>query len=302
MPKPETAVLTVQGLCRVHTEFYRSEHAENTIILVNGSLATTASFSQTLKNLHPHLNVVLYDQPYAGQSKPHNPHPTLLTKELEAQLLLELIEHFGANCLMSFSWGGIAALTALGCAPKRIEKAVISSFSPLINDPMRDYLKHGRRWLADRNRLHLGNLVNNTLGKHLPPLFKRYNFRHVSTLADHEYAQMHFHIDHILSSDPRSYLQAIHPIQIPVLFINGEWDEYTMASDAQHFAQSLRQSQFITLENTGHFLDMEHKTASRNSQIALLDFLEPTHLARASDIPHSRHKGWNSAPNCVFSE
>lgn len=36
MPKPETAVLTVQGLCRVHTEFYRSEHAENTIILVNG--------------------------------------------------------------------------------------------------------------------------------------------------------------------------------------------------------------------------------------------------------------------------
>lgn len=302
MPKPEIAVLTLQGLCKVHTELYRSESAEHTIILVNGSLATTASFSQTLKNLHPHLNVVLYDQPYAGQSRPHNPHQPLLTKELEAQVLLELIEHFAANYLLSFSWGGIAALTALASAPRRIEKAVISSFSPRINAPMRDYLEHGRRWLADRNRVQLGNLVNNTLGKHLPPLFKRHNFRHVSTLAEHEYAQMHFHIDHMLNSDPQGYLKAIHHIRIPVLFINGTWDEYTVASDARYFAQSLRNSQYISLENTGHFLDMEHKTASRSSQAALLGFLEPTHLSHARHIPRLEQKGWNSAANYAFPE
>lgn len=287
--KPEIAVTSVQGLGRVHTEFYRSEHAENTIILVNGSLATTASFTQTLKNLHPHLNVVMYDQPYAGRSKPHNPHPTLLTQEMEAQVLLELVERFDANCVMSFSWGGIAALTALSHAPKRIEKAVISSFSPLINGPMRDYLEHCRRWLADRNRIQLGNLVNNTLGKHLPPLFKRYNFRHVSTLADHEYAQMHFHIAPVLNSDPQSILKATRDIDIPVLFINGEWDEYTKACDVQRFAQSLRKSQFLRLENTGHFLDMEHKMARRKSQLALLDFLKPPYLARTTP-PLSAHR------------
>ena len=238
-------------------------------------MATTASFGQTLKNLHPHLNVVLYDQPYAGNSRPHNPHQKMLTREIEAQILLELIEHFDANYLLSFSWGGTAALTALACVPRRIEKAVISSFSPLINDAMRDYLERGRHCLAACNRTQVGNLVNDTLGKHLPHLFKRFNFRHISTLADHEYAQMHFHIDHLLASDYASRLKAAERIAIPVLFINGEWDEYTAANDARQFAHAIRDSQFVSVENTGHFLDMEHKQASHISKIALLDFLKP---------------------------
>ena len=278
MMKPEIAVLDIQGQYRIHTEFYRCDNAENTIILVNGSMATTASFSQTLKNLHPHLNVVLYDQPYAGKSKPHNPHQKMLTRELEAQVLLELIEHFDANYLLSFSWGGTAALTALASSPRRIEKAVISSFSPLINEAMRDYLERGRHCLAACNRTQVGNLVNDTLGKHLPPLFKRFNFRHVSSLAEHEYAQMHFHINHVLNSDQQCFLSAAKGIEIPVLFINGAWDEYTVASDAQYFAQPIANSQFVSLENTGHFLDMEHKSASHISKNALLDFLKPTQL------------------------
>ncbi len=278
MMKPEIAVLDIQGQYRIHTEFYRCDNAENTIILVNGSMATTASFSQTLKNLHPHLNVVLYDQPYAGKSKPHNPHQKMLTRELEAQVLLELIEHFDANYLLSFSWGGTAALTALASSPRRIEKAVISSFSPLINEAMRDYLERGRHCLAACNRTQVGNLVNDTLGKHLPPLFKRFNFRHVSSLAEHEYAQMHFHINHVLNSDQQCFLSAAKGIEIPVLFINGAWDEYTVASDAHHFAQPIANSQFVSLENTGHFLDMEHKSASHISKNALLDFLKPTQL------------------------
>ena len=147
---PEIAVLDIQGQYRIHTELYRSETAQSTIILVNGSMATTASFAKTLKNLHPALNVVLYDQPYAGQSKQHNRHQTLLTNELEAQVLLELIEHFEARFLLSFSWGGLVALTALANTPRRIEKAVISSFSPRVNHAMYDYLERGRPALIKR--------------------------------------------------------------------------------------------------------------------------------------------------------
>ena len=54
--KAETAVLDIQGQYRVYTEFYRADCAERTIILVNGSLSTTASFAQTLRYLHPHFN------------------------------------------------------------------------------------------------------------------------------------------------------------------------------------------------------------------------------------------------------
>ncbi len=53
--RPEIAVLDIQGQYRVYTEFYRADEAEKTIILVNGSMATTASFAQTVKSLHPQI-------------------------------------------------------------------------------------------------------------------------------------------------------------------------------------------------------------------------------------------------------
>ena len=87
---------------------------------------------------------------------------------------------------------------------------------------------------------------------------------------------MHFHIEHVLSSDPPCFLRATQGIEIPVLFINGQWDEYTVASDARHFAQPIANSWFISLENTGHFLDMENRSASHSSKNALLEFLKPT--------------------------
>ncbi|WP_434708050.1 alpha/beta hydrolase [Pseudomonas sp. R1-1] len=275
--RPEIAVLDIQGQYRVYTEFYRADAAEKTIILVNGSMATTASFAQTVKNLHPQFNVVCYDQPYAGRSKAHNRHEKHLTKEVEGQILLELIDHFAAEHVLSFSWGGAATLVALAQQPRRIERAVISSFSPVINAHMLDYLERGIDYLGNLDRDRVGHLVNNTIGKHLPSLFKRFNYRHVSSLAEHEYGQMHFHINDVLHSDRQCYLNAAKKINVPVLFLNGEWDEYTAAEDARLFGNHVVQSTFTTLQATGHFLDMEHKAACRDSQNALLGFLKPAH-------------------------
>ncbi|WP_110971786.1 alpha/beta fold hydrolase [Pseudomonas huaxiensis] len=274
--RPEIAVLDIQGQYRVYTEFYRSQEAEKTIILINGSLATTASFSQTVRNLHPQFNVVLYDQPYAGKSKPHNRHERLLTKETEGQILLELIDHFGADQVMSFSWGGACTLMALAHKPRRIERAVVSSFSPVINEPMRDYLQRGSRFLKDCDRYQVGNLVNDTIGKYLPPLFKRFNYRHVSSLDNHEYAQMHFHIHQVLDHDLEKALSSARAIDIPVLFVNGEWDEYTTTDDARQFGRHVRNSHFSEIRSAGHFLDMENKSACRDTRDVLLNFLKPT--------------------------
>ncbi|KPC32744.1 3-hydroxyacyl-CoA-acyl carrier protein transferase [Pseudomonas syringae pv. cilantro] len=277
---PEKAVLDIQGQFRVYTEFYRTDAAAKTIILVNGSLATTASFAQTVRSLHPALNVVLYDQPYSGKSKPHNLHGTPLTREQEGQLLLELIDHFNAEHVLSFSWGGAATLVALAHRPKRIESAVISSFSPVINEKMHDYLRQGITHLGAHNRYDMGHLINSTVGKHLPELFKRFNFRHISNLETHEYDQMHYHFSQVLELDPDNYLTAGKNINTPVLFINGALDEYTSANDATNFSRYLRDCSFSTIDATGHFLDMEHKAASRDSKQVLMTFLQPEHVPR----------------------
>ncbi|MFP6848734.1 MAG: alpha/beta hydrolase [Pseudomonas sp.] len=284
--KPAIAVVDIHRTFKVHTEFYANPSARKTIILVNGSLATTAAFAQTLKYLRPQFNVVLYDQPYAGQSKPHNNHTRPISKEDEATILLELIEQFQADYLLSFSWGGVAAMLALAQRPERIEKAVITSFSPLLNEPMLDYLEKGMTHLQAIDGENVGLLVNSTIGKYLPSLFKRYNQRHISTLDSHEYLQMHAHINQVVHMDNHCQMDCLTAIDIPLLFINGEHDEYTSPTDVRLFAKYLGDCQFATINNAGHFLDMEHKSAWLQSQAALLNFLQAP--VRNSSSYHSK--------------
>jgi pimeloyl-ACP methyl ester carboxylesterase len=287
--KAETAVLDIQGQHRVYTEFYRADGAEQTIILVNGSLSTTASFAQTVRYLHPHFNVVLFDLPYAGQSREHNHHDRFLTREDEADILLELVEHFGCDTVLSFSWGGIATLQALARRPRRIECAVINSFSPIVNPAMLAYLERGLEAMRACDRENIGSVLNATIGKHLPSLFKRYNHRHVTGLEAYEYAQMSFHVENVLNMEGRSCVSFADEIGIPLLFVNGEWDEYTTPEDARLFTRHVRHCEFRTIDQAGHFLDMEHKTAWLQTRDALLAFLLPPLTSRTRNLPAERH-------------
>lgn len=288
--KPAIAVVDIHRTFKVHTEFYANPSARETIILINGSLATTAAFAQTIKYLQPQFNVVLYDQPYAGQSKPHNSHTRPISKEDEAAILLELIEQFKVDYLLSFSWGGVAAMLALAQRPARIEKAVITSFSPLLNAPMLDYLEKGMTYLEAIDGENVGQLVNSTIGKYLPSLFKRYNQRHISSLDSHEYLQMHAHINQVVHMDNHCQMDCLAAIDIPLLFINGEHDEYTSPDDVRLFAEYLSDCQFATIDNAGHFLDMEHKKAWLQSQTVMLNFLQAPVRNNSSYRPqHNQH-------------
>lgn len=288
--KPAIAVVDIHRTFKVHTEFYANPSARKTIILINGSLATTAAFAQTIKYLQPQFNVVLYDQPYAGQSKPHNSHSRPISKEDEAAILLELIEVFQVDYLLSFSWGGVAAMLTLAQRPARIEKAVITSFSPLLNAPMLDYLEKGMTYLHAIDGENVGQLVNSTIGKYLPSLFKRYNQRHISSLDSHEYLQMHAHINQVVHMDNHCQMECLAAIDIPLLFINGEHDEYTSPDDVRVFAEYLSDCQFATINNAGHFLDMEHKKAWLQSQAVMLNFLQAPARTHSSYRPqHDQH-------------
>ena len=106
----------------------------------------------------------------------------------------------------------------------------------------------------------------------------------------HEYVQMHFHISEVLSIDQLCYLNAAQNIDVPVLFLNGEWDEYTAAEDSRLFGEHVANCQFTTLQSTGHFLDMEHKTACSDSQKALLNFLKPEAAPKRSRYHHVQNQ------------
>ena len=72
MRRESLLVSVCKGL-RVHVERVGQDPGRSTVMLVNGAMATTASFARTCKCLAEHFNVVLFDLPFAGQSRQHNP-------------------------------------------------------------------------------------------------------------------------------------------------------------------------------------------------------------------------------------
>lgn len=269
----ESSVVRVHRDLKIHTTLYPNPRTSATIILVNGSLATSASFSQSVRYLQPLFNVVTFDQPYQGRSRQHNPGMAMIDKQDEALILLELIETFRADHLLAFSWGSVAALLALAQRPERIRSAVISSFSPVLNPAMQSYLDRAQQSLAACDRHAVGELINETIGEYLPSLFKRCNYRHVSSLEEFEYAQMLMHVRQVRNLDASQYMSCVGHIDVPLLFVNGEWDRYTSPTDARRFAQLAPHSEFVTIMHTGHFLELEHKTALQDVRAAVEGFL-----------------------------
>ncbi len=253
-----TTIENVNGKFKLHVEHHIFDDSFDTVILVNGALATTTSFRQTVKYLKSRFNVLLYDLPYAGQSRQHNGDgEEHLTKDDEVDILSELIERFRPSHLISISWGGVAALLALARSPRSVKKAVIGSFSPVLNEPMLDYIGRAQAFLQQRDQTGAANLLNSTVGKYLPRLLKLYNHRYLASLPVEDCARVAFHIRQILQLDAANYVEGLSAIRIPVLFVNGELDQYTAAEDVRALSRHIQRSEFISVPDTGHFLDLE---------------------------------------------
>ncbi len=262
----ESGLITIVGKYSIHCEYHKKEGVSKTAIMVNGALATTTSFSQSIRNLKDHANIVLFDLPFAGRSREHNTNTSdLLTKDDEVEILLYLVEHFKVNFMISASWGGVSTLLSLARRPRTIEKAVILSFSPVINAAMYSYMANARRFLCDQNIPGGAQLLNSTVGKYLPRLLKAHNYQYLLSMVQGNEQQIMFHIDQIFKLDQSQYIDEFAAIDVPVLFINGALDEYTTPEDVRSLARHIKRSQFAVIPEAGHFLDLESSQVRRTA-------------------------------------
>ncbi|WP_386080557.1 alpha/beta fold hydrolase [Vreelandella sp. F11] len=277
--KADTEFVKIGNHC-VHVEIYQQPQNTESIIMVNGALATTASFTNCVKYLSDGLNVILFDLPFAGQSKAHNPVGGIITKEDEVNILLDLIERYQPTSLLSVSWGGYAAMMALAQSPSSIKRAVLASFSTQLNDGMLRYIIGARHYIQIGDVKTAANLLNEEVGKYLPRLLKYINYRHLSRLDDQELQQVCFHIEQILSMNDTDYEQLLGNIEIPTLFVNGKLDEYTTPEDILTVDDYMPKCEFEVVPNAGHFLDLEHADARQRMEKILRGFLIPGEVER----------------------
>ena len=280
--KPETSVISVFGKHNIYVEHYKKDEAAKTLILVNGAFATTSSFNQTVRYLKDKVNILLFDLPYAGRSKEHNRGHDILTKDDEVEILLNLIERYRVNYLMSVSWGGVSSLLSLAKRPPSIERAVIASFSPVINNAMSNYMAGARDFLQTGDISSAAQLLNNTVGRYLSGLVKSHNFQYLLSSVGGNEEQIIFHINQIFDFDQEQYMHRFSSIDVPVLFMNGELDEYTTPQDARCLAEHIPQSEFAVVENAGHFLEHESRQLGRKVNGIVRDWMfgvEPEYAA-----------------------
>ncbi|WP_205962513.1 alpha/beta fold hydrolase [Paraburkholderia phosphatilytica] len=268
----EKLVVRVTKQLKVHVEMHRFHRDAASVILVNGALATTASFGQTVKYMGERYNVICFDLPYAGQSRQHNREPFVLTKDDEIDILLDVARLLEPKFMYSVSWGGLAALLALARERTSIERAVIGSFSPHLNVAMLDYVGSARDFLAAGNHMAAAQLLNDTVGAHLPRIVKLMNYRYLTALGAEYHEQILFHTEQILALDPRDWLDKLAAIDCRVKFINGDLDQHTSARDIRQIAPYVRHAQFATVPGTGHFLELEGREQAAAVRGEILSF------------------------------
>ncbi|MFM2481373.1 alpha/beta fold hydrolase [Celerinatantimonas sp. YJH-8] len=256
----------------IYVECYYSPMAKESAILVNGAMSTTASFSATVRNLKDKMNLILFDLPFIGNSAPHNPGLKLITKKDEVAILEELIEHYQPDNLISVSWGGLASLMTLSHRPSSIKRAVITAFSTRLNKAMYSYVIRAKALMENHQFEASSELLNQEIGKYLPRALKRVNYRHLCQLSEETYAQVIFHIEQIMKLDHQDYVSMFDKIDIPLLFINGEKDEYTTLEDIKVMGDYLKNCRFCGIPQAGHFLDLESKESSEAVGRELLTF------------------------------
>lgn len=260
--KPETGIVRV-GEWQIYVERYNYPGVTESIICVNGALSTTLAFRNCVKSFKNRVNVILFDLPFIGKSRPHNQLNRPLPKSEEVLILNSLIERYQPAYILSVSWGGLAALMALSTRPSSIRKAVVASFSTRITPAMHNYIERAKVLLDEGKNHEVATLLNDEVGKYLPGLLKQANHEHIKNLDQGTYRQASFHIGQISSLCHKDYIDIFRKIDTPIMFMNGERDEYTTPDDIRDMGNYIQDCEFITIPEAGHFLDMESRPAAQ---------------------------------------
>jgi rhamnosyltransferase subunit A len=137
---------------------------------------------------------------------------------------------------------------------------------------MVDYVTRARDHLNVGEYLQAAHLLNDTVGKHLPRIMKLLNYRYLTGIPKEQHAQVAFHAEQILALRPESYVDKLVNIKSRIKFVNGELDEYTTTQDIRTLARYVMNVQFVSVPNTGHFLELEGRTQAAAMRDELLDF------------------------------
>lgn len=236
----------------------REGPVRGTILFVNGAITTLMALRWAERGLTD-FDLVLFDFPLVGASEALNPGLGRLCRDQEIAVVAGLIDRYAPDYLISLSWGGMSALSALTGRPASVRRAIVSSFAFRITEPLRR-LCAALVALGEVGRLcEAARLAVDELGQQLPERMKGAYQRYFETLNPAQVAYLADHMRDLPDLDATALFARLRAIEIPVLFANGAGDRFTPPSAAREFAHHVPDARFTQFAGAGHFLALESK-------------------------------------------
>ncbi|MCW0312457.1 3-(3-hydroxydecanoyloxy)decanoate synthase [Pantoea ananatis] len=263
------SVININKL-NVYVELVKcSVPTRNRTILINGALATSSSFRNWKRFLADKSDVITFDLPFSGKSKPYNEQDChIVTLDDEVAIIREIISIYKPNIIASASWGGASTLKLLNNGEDGLEHAIIASYSFEFNDRMRTYVKQANLYSKEKKFVDLAHLMNDEVGAYLPNKMKFCNFRHLTTLDEIEYRQGRFHLEQIANIRNHDYKSIIDNSACQFHFINGDLDIHTPQKNIEEICGESDKTCFYQIRDAGHFLDLEGKVSRERTAAA----------------------------------
>ena len=261
------------------TLYRRSGPVNGRILFVNGAITTATALKWAVRSLTD-FELVVFDFPNVGQSRPLNAECEPVSMEVEGEIVGRLIEIYRPDYLISMSWGGASALKALSARPSSVRRAIISSYSYGMTPELQTYGEVIAAAAVRGDRKFGAAYAIDQLGEHLGDRLRRHYRDYFFNLDPAQERYILEHIRYVSNLQVENHLADLRRIDIPVLFANGARDRFTPPGSALPFASVIRNARFVTIPDAGHFLGNESRTALEAVCAHIRAFWSPELTAR----------------------
>ncbi|CAM3929121.1 3-oxoadipate enol-lactonase [Pedobacter westerhofensis] len=237
------------------------------VVFLHGVGLDLTSWSDQIEKLHHEFDVIAFDFPAHGLSKPLEGELTFVKF---ANVLFQLIEELslGPVHLVGISFGGMVAQTAAGMRPDLVRSIALLGSACDFAENVRGILRERAEFVKNQGMLPLLPI---SLERYFTADFHQKRPDVIDRIKKLIYQQdplVHAAMWNMISIlDTKRELQEI---SLPALIIVGSEDTSTPVAAAQDLAEALRTELLHVVPNVSHMLNLEAPEAINN---LLLDFL-----------------------------
>ncbi|SEH76991.1 Pimeloyl-ACP methyl ester carboxylesterase [Paenimyroides aquimaris] len=220
----------------IYYKKWEVENPQNTIILLHDSLGCTALWREWGEEFAKVLNfnVISYDRRGYGKSDNYTVKRPIDYLEQEAEILNDLLAHWQVEkpILFGFSDGASVATIYAGMFPEKINGLIIEGVHVLIEEVTLQGVREAQKTLETTN-------ISKALAKyHGDKVFDLYYAWTKTWLSDEHQS---WNIEHFIPK-----------IQVPILIIQGELDEFGTMNQVNAFDKAMAKVEKLIVPKAGH--------------------------------------------------